>query len=200
VRAVHIVEGTMAPLPRADIDTDQIMPKQFLTRIERTGFGDFVFYEWRKDADFSLNDQAHADAKILVAGPNFGCGSSREHAAWGLQQYGFDAIIAPSFGDIFTGNCRQIGLLLAQTGIETCRALCDMAVAEPAAVVTLDLAKQTIVTDGLTANFEIGAADRDALLRGLDDVDLLLTHADKVDHYEHRRPDWLPTLRLTNRH
>jgi 3-isopropylmalate/(R)-2-methylmalate dehydratase small subunit len=200
MRAVHIVEGTMAPLPRADIDTDQIMPKQFLTRIERTGFGDFVFYEWRKDPNFSLNDEAYVGAKILVAGQNFGCGSSREHAAWGLQQYGFDAIIAPSFGDIFTGNCRQIGLLLARTGIDTCRALCDMAVAEPARAVTIDLAKQTIVTDGLTANFEIGAADRDVLLRGLDDVDLLLTQADKIDHYEHRRPGWLPTLRLTNRH
>src|SRR5688500_15714840 len=124
---VRMIDGTMMPLDRADVDTDQIMPKQFLKRIERTGFGEFLFHDWRADDDFVLNDPRRADAAVLVTGPNFGSGSSREHAPWGLQQWGFTAVVAPSFADIFKTNCAKIGLLTVVLPPATCKQLIALA-------------------------------------------------------------------------
>ncbi len=144
MKPVSVVEGQMVPLNRADVDTDQIMPKQFLKRIERTGFGEFLFFDWRQDPDFVLNDPRYAGANILVTGPNFGSGSSREHAPWGLQQYGFEAIIAPSFADIFRNNCAKIGLLCVELPEKVCRALVDLATDQPETICTVDLPLQNV--------------------------------------------------------
>ena len=189
---VRIVEGTMVPLDRADVDTDQIMPKQFLKRIERTGFGEFVFADWRADDDFVLNDPQRAGAKVLVTGPNFGSGSSREHAPWGLQQWGFDAVIAPSFADIFATNCAKIGLLAIVLPADVCKQL--IAVAEdPTAVCRIDLAAQTVTAGGAEATFAFNPHTKHLLLEGLDDIGLTLQHEDAITAFEARRPAHLPT-------
>ncbi len=205
MKAITVVEGRMAPLDRADIDTDQIMPKQFLKRIERTGFGEYVFHDWRADGDFVLNDPRYADAKVLVTGPNFGSGSSREHAPWGLQEYGFDAIVAPSFADIFRTNCAKNALLTVTLPATTCEQLVVMAQADPEAVCRIDLRHQELVAwsgDGgprcqpsppdLQAEFEIDQRDRRCLLEGLDDIALTLQDAAAIDAFERRRPTHLP--------
>src|SRR5690625_1844431 len=153
IEPVNIIEGGMVPLDRADIDTDQIMPKQFLKRMERTGFGEFMFHDWREDPSFVLNDPRYAGAKVLVSGPNFGSGSSREHAPWGLQQYGFEAVIAPSFADIFRGNCAKIGLLTIELDAATCKRLVALASDDPSTVVRIDLPAQTVESVGVSATF-----------------------------------------------
>src|SRR5688500_5492610 len=146
--------GLVAPLDRADVDTDQIMPKQFLKRIERTGFGEFVFFDWRQDPDFVLNNPRYAGANVLIAGPHFGSGSSREHAPWGLQQYGFDAIVAPSYADIFRNNCAKIGLLTVTLPAEVCKRLIALAEAEPATGIRIDLPAQTLAAADVEATFD----------------------------------------------
>jgi 3-isopropylmalate/(R)-2-methylmalate dehydratase small subunit len=179
VKAVRRVEGRVAVLDRADVDTDQIIPKQFLKRIERTGYGDFLFFDWRKDPAFELNRPECAGATILLAGRNFGCGSSREHATWALQDYGFEAVLAPSFGDIFASNAAQIGLLTIPLAAEQLRDLHD------APTVTIDLEAQTIETpDGRSIEFGIDPFVRHRLLNGLDDIGLTLEHADEIDAFE----------------
>lgn len=195
---VRIIEGTMVPLDRADIDTDQIMPKQFLKRIERTGFGEFVFHDWRADPSFVLNDPAYARANVLVTGPNFGSGSSREHAPWGLQQYGFDAVIAPSFADIFRANCAKIGLLAVQLDASVCKCLVTMALEDPTSNVRIDLPEQTVVAGASTASFQIDAHTKHCLLEGLDDIALTLRQAEDIDRFESSRPSWKPTLDLAS--
>src|SRR5690606_21770293 len=132
MKPIDEITGTIAPLPRANVDTDQIMPKQYLKRVERTGYGQFVFAEWRQDPDFVLERPEYADAKILVTGPNFGSGSSREHAPWGLQDWGFEAIIAPSFADILRTNCTQIGVLQVELAPKECQYLIDQGEQDPA--------------------------------------------------------------------
>jgi 3-isopropylmalate/(R)-2-methylmalate dehydratase small subunit len=162
-------------LDRPDVDTDQIIPKQFLKRIERTGFGEFLFFDWRKDPAFELN---HQSGRILIAGRNFGCGSSREHAPWALQDYGFDAVIAPSFGDIFRQNSLKIGLLPVQLPEERVRALAERARAGEE--ITVDLEART--AGGYA--FELDDFTRDCLLEGLDDIALTLQHEDDIAAYE----------------
>src|SRR5512144_132952 len=142
------IEGTAVPLDRSDVDTDQIIPAQYLKRVERTGFGPFCFDEWRKDPDFVLNDERYAGASILLAGPNFGCGSSREHAPWALEDFGFKAIVAPSFADIFRNNCTKIGLLPVELREESVRALMDAVLDDPATEIDVDLDALTVRAPG----------------------------------------------------
>jgi 3-isopropylmalate/(R)-2-methylmalate dehydratase small subunit len=192
VKPVTVITGRMVPLDRADVDTDQIMPKQFLKRIERTGFGEFLFHDWRADPGFVLNDPRYAGANVLVTGPNFGSGSSREHAPWGIQQYGFDAVIAPSFADIFKGNCAKIGLLTVELPAEVCKRLVELAEADPAAEVRIDLPAQTVVAGAVEAAFDIDAHTKHLLVEGLDDIGLTLQHEDAVTAFEQRRPAHKP--------
>lgn len=192
MQAVTTVTGTMVPLDRADVDTDQIMPKQHLKRIERTGFGEFVFDDWRANPAFVLNDERYAAANVLVTGPNFGSGSSREHAPWGLQQYGFDAIIAPSFADIFRNNCSRIGLLTVVLPPDRCRALIELATREPAATIRIDLPEQVVVTEAGTDPFEIDPFAKHLLVEGLDQIGLTLARDDEISAFEAERPAFLP--------
>ena len=196
MKAFRQVSGQMAPLPRANVDTDQIIPKQFLKRIERTGFGPFLFDSWRKeDPDFVLNRQEYKDAKILVAGPNFGCGSSREHAAWALEDYGFRAVIAPSFGDIFRSNATKIGLLPVELAAEVVDRLLGIAAEDPAYLLAIDLEAGTVSGEGAEFQFEIDAFTRRRLLEGLDDVGLTLRREPEIAAFEAARPSWLPAVR-----
>jgi 3-isopropylmalate/(R)-2-methylmalate dehydratase small subunit len=192
MQPVTVITGRMAPLDRADVDTDQIMPKQFLKRIERTGFGEFLFHDWREDPDFVLNDERYAAANVLVAGPNFGSGSSREHAPWGLQQYGFDAIVAPSFADIFRNNCATIGLLTVGLPAERCAALVQLAMDDPGAEIRIDLPAQVVVTAAGTDRFEIDAHTKHLLVSGLDTIDLTLAREREIAAFEARRPAFMP--------
>ena len=195
---VGTIVGRAAPLPLANVDTDQIIPKQFLKRVERTGFGEFLFHDWSADHEgepdpgFVLNKPEYVDAVVLVAGPNFGSGSSREHAPWSLQDWGFEAIIAPSFADIFYNNCTKVGLLPIVLSADEIAALTVVA-DDPTNEVTIDLASQTVKATGFSAIFEIEAFTKHSLLNGLDDVALTLAHAVQIDGYEEDRPAHKPT-------
>jgi 3-isopropylmalate/(R)-2-methylmalate dehydratase small subunit len=190
--------GSMVPLDRADVDTDQIIPQQFLKRIERDGYGEFLFYNWAHtedgtpSSDFVINDPARRGAKVLVAGPNFGCGSSREHAPWAIQQWGFDAVITPSAADIFRNNSSFSGLLIVELPRDAVTRLMDLA-ADPRAEVTIDLETQTVTAEGLEEHFDFDPTAKDRLLQGLDGVGVTLTHAEAIAAHEAGRPSWLPT-------
>jgi 3-isopropylmalate/(R)-2-methylmalate dehydratase small subunit len=191
---VGVIRGRMAPLDRADVDTDQIIPKQFLKSIRRTGFEAGLFYDWRRAGDFVLDRPEHRGAEVLVAGPNFGCGSSREHAAWAILQAGFKAVVAASFGDIFRNNSAKNGLLTVQLPELEVRRLLEMATEAPSTEVTVDLEQQLLTADGFEARFEIDPFVKQCLLNGWDDVALVLRHEDAITAYEARRPDWLPAV------
>jgi 3-isopropylmalate/(R)-2-methylmalate dehydratase small subunit len=189
-------EGRMAPLDRANVDTDQIIPKQFLKRIERSGFGPFLFYDWRRDeADFVLDRPEYRDASVLVTGPNFGCGSSREHAPWSLQDAGFRAVIASSFADIFRTNCLKIGLLPVALPEASVRRLLELAEEDPTTTVTVDLETQTVTAAGFDERFEVDAYARECLLNGWDAIALTLRHEPEIAAYESNRDPWLPAVR-----
>ena len=190
---IAVVEGTALPIDRSDVDTDQIIPAEYLKRIERTGFGPFLFAEWRKDPDFVINDRRYAGASIMLAGANFGCGSSREHAPWAIEDAGFKAVIAPSFADIFRNNCTKIGLLPVELPAESVRALMDAVLDDPATSVVVDLDARTVSAPGLDEVFEIDDFTRWRLLEGLDDVGLTLRNEEKITAYEAARASWLPT-------
>ena len=185
----------MAPLDLADVDTDQIIPKQFLKRIERTGYGPFLFHDWRKRGDFVLDRPQHAGASVLVAGANFGCGSSREHAPWALRDFGFKAIVAPSFADIFRANCYKTGLLAVTLPASQVQHLMDLAAEDPQASVVVDLERQVVHGDGFEYRFEIDPFARNMLLNGLDDISLIEKHDADIGAYEKTRPEWLPAVR-----
>jgi 3-isopropylmalate/(R)-2-methylmalate dehydratase small subunit len=190
--------GIAAPLDRANVDTDAIIPKQFLKRIERTGFGEFLFFDWRylsdgktPDPEFELNAPRYQGATILIANKNFGCGSSREHAPWALEQYGFRAIIAPSFADIFFNNCFKNGMLPVVLAQETVDELLAKAKATPGYVLTVDLIGQTVSDEsGFSANFEIDPFRKHCLVGGLDDIGLTLQHEADISKFESARPVW----------
>lgn len=197
----RIHTGGVAILDRPNVDTDQIIPKQFLKRVERTGFGQFLFYDWRflseghSNPDFPLNEPRYRGASILIAGRNFGCGSSREHAPWALADYGFRAIIAPSFADIFANNCLKNGLLpVTLTDAEVSELMHRVSETENYEV-TVDL-ENKIVTDanGFSATFQIADFQRYCLLEGLDDIGLTLKHESDINAYESRRPAWTPRV------
>jgi 3-isopropylmalate/(R)-2-methylmalate dehydratase small subunit len=193
--AVRIISGTAVPLDRSDVDTDQIIPSDWLKRVERTGFGKGLFAEWRDDRDFVLNQVEYAGATILVAGPNFGTGSSREHAVWALMDYGFRAVISPRFGDIFRNNCTKAGLVPAQVDADTVAALIRAIQNDPTLEVTVDVERLSVSAPaaGIEASFPIDAFTQHRLLEGLDDVGLTLRHVDEIDAYEQRRLAWLPS-------
>jgi 3-isopropylmalate/(R)-2-methylmalate dehydratase small subunit len=189
------ISGRMAPLDRADVDTDQIIPKQFLKRIERTGYGPFLFFDWRAGGDFVLDKAEYAGASVLVPGANFGCGSSREHAPWALRDFGFRAIISPSFADIFRANCYKTGLLAVALPDRQVRHLIDLASEDPTLKVTVDLEKQEVRGEGFAYPFEIDAFARDCLLHGLDEIGLVERHTADISTFEAGRPAWLPALK-----
>jgi 3-isopropylmalate/(R)-2-methylmalate dehydratase small subunit len=191
---VHSITGTAVPLQRSDVDTDQIIPSDWLKRVERTGFGLGLFAEWRDDRDFVLNQPEYAGASILVAGPNFGTGSSREHAVWALQDYGFRAVVSPRFGDIFRNNCTKAGVVPVQVDPELGAALLAAVVADPTLEVTVDVERLTVSAPaaGLEGRFPLDAFTQHRILDGLDDVGLTLTHADAIDSFEASRPAWMP--------
>jgi 3-isopropylmalate/(R)-2-methylmalate dehydratase small subunit len=186
--------GRMVPLRRSDVDTDQIIPAVWLKQVSRTGFGQGLFSAWRsKDPGFVLNREEYAGATVLVAGPDFGTGSSREHAVWALQDYGFAVVLSPRFGDIFRGNSLKAGLLTVLLPEEVISDLWARAEKDPAAEVTVDLEKREVSYDGATVPFELDDFTRWRLLNGLDDIGLTLTHTDDVDAYEATRPSFTPT-------
>jgi 3-isopropylmalate/(R)-2-methylmalate dehydratase small subunit len=194
VEAVRIVTGTAVPLARTDVDTDQIIPSDWLKRVERTGFGAGLFAEWRDDRDFVLNRPEHAGATILVAGANFGTGSSREHAVWALQDYGFRAVVSPRFADIFRNNCTKGGLVPAEVDPDAGQALLDAVAADPSLELTVDVERRTVsaAAAGIEAPFALDDFTRDRLLAGMDDIALTMRHAGAIADYEGRRPAWLP--------
>ncbi len=188
------------PLDRTNVDTDQIIPKQFLKRIERTGYGDFLFFDWRRtasgdqDATFALNQPRYQGAQILIAGKNFGCGSSREHAAWALSDFGFRVAIAPTFADIFFSNAGKNGIVLARLSEEQVAELLKKAETIPGYQLTVSLEEQTVTdSQGFKASFDIDPFRKFCLLEGLDDIGLTLRHADALDAYEkqHDHAGWL---------
>ena len=193
VEPVTRIEGTALPLDRADVDTDQIIPAQYLKRVERTGFGPYLFDEWRKDPAFVFNDARYAGSSILIAGPNFGCGSSREHAPWVIEDYGFRAVIAPSFGDIFRNNSLKIGLLPIELPQESVRALMDAVFDDATTRIVVDLDRRIVSAPGVAETFAIDDFTRWRLMEGLDEIGLTLRHDDDIVRYEASRDVWLPT-------
>jgi 3-isopropylmalate/(R)-2-methylmalate dehydratase small subunit len=185
----------MVPLDRANVDTDQIIPKQFLKRIERSGFGPFLFYDWRRsEPDFVLDRPEYRGASVLLAGANFGCGSSREHAPWSLQDAGFRVVVAPSFADIFRNNCHKIGLLPVQLPEESVHRLMELAREDPQTEVVVDLEAQSVSAAGFSEPFECDPFARECLLNGWDDIGLTLRHEDEISAFEQRREPWLPKV------
>ncbi len=194
MQAFHVHTGLAAPIERANIDTDQIIPKQFLKRIERTGFGEFLFYDWRFNSDgttkpdFELNQPRYKGASVLIADKNFGCGSSREHAPWALADFGFRAIIAPSFADIFANNCGKNGIVIVKLGEAQVAELLRKAKQIEGYKLTVDLENCTVSDDsGFSTKFELDAFRRNCLLNGLDDIGLTLRYADQITAYEKNR-------------
>jgi len=194
VKPVTVVTGRAVPLDRSDVDTDQIIPSDWLKRVERTGFGAGLFAEWRDGRDFVLNEPRYAGATILVAGPNFGTGSSREHAVWALMDYGFEAVVSPRFADIFRNNCTKQGLLPVQVEPDLGRALLDAVAADASLEITIDVGRGTIEAPaaGLAGTFPLDPFTRERLLNGWDDIGLTLRHTDAIAAYERTRAPWLP--------
>jgi len=201
---INTLTSIAAPLPLPNIDTDQIIPKQFLKRIERTGYGDFLFYDWRRiqegpntgqpNPDFVLNKPEYKGAEILIAEKNFGCGSSREHAAWAINQFGFRAVIAPTFADIFFSNAGKNGIILARLTEDEVQILLERSTKNPNHKITINLEAQTVTDDeGFSAHFDIDPFRKHCLLNGLDDIGLTLLHADELTQYEtkHDSEFWL---------
>jgi 3-isopropylmalate/(R)-2-methylmalate dehydratase small subunit len=189
---VSRIAGRGIALQRTDVDTDQIIPAAWLKRVERTGFGAGLFEAWRKDPDFALNQPGADQAKVLLAGPNFGCGSSREHAVWALQDFGFRAVVAPSFADIFRGNAISSGLVPAQVSEDSAERLFAALAASPDSEVVVDVAARTVTVGDLTEPFQLADYARWRLLEGLDDIGLTLRHEAEIAAYEAARPSWLP--------
>ena len=193
MKAVQIVTGRGVPLKRSDVDTDQIIPAEWLKRVERTGFEKGLFSTWRDDRNFVLNDERYAGASILVAGPAFGVGSSREHAVWAIQQGGFDVVIAPSFSDIFRNNCTKNGLVPVVVPDDVVTKIWDAIEADPQTEIVVDMERLTVEVPaaGISASFPMDPATQHRFLNGLDDVGITLTHADAISSYESSRPAWL---------
>ena len=197
MKPVTIITGRAVPLDRSDVDTDQIIPSDWLKRVERTGFGAGLFSEWRDDRDFVLNNEDYQGATILIAGENFGTGSSREHAVWALTDYGFEAVISPRFADIFRNNSTKQGLLPAVVDADIVRQLIDAVTADPSLEITMDVAKGTIEVPslGLSTTFPLDAFTRDRFQNGWDDIGLSLRYEDEIEAYETSRPSFKPTTR-----
>ncbi len=193
MKAVRIVTGRGVPLRRSDVDTDQIIPAEWLKRVERTGFEKGLFSTWRDDRDFVLNDERYSGASILVAGPAFGVGSSREHAVWAIQQGGFDAVIAPSFSDIFRNNCTKNGLVPVVVPEAVVVKIWEAIEADPSTEIVVDMERLTVEVPsaGITESFPMEPQNQHRFINGLDDVGITLTHVGAIDSYETKRPAWL---------
>ena len=193
MKAVSIISGTGLPLKRSDVDTDQIIPAEWLKRVERTGFEAGLFSTWRDDRNFVMNDERFAGATVLVAGPSFGVGSSREHAVWALQQYGFDAVIAPSFSDIFRNNCTKNGLVPVVADEAIVNKIWDAIEANPKTEIVVDMEKLSVEVPaaGIVTSFPMDAPTQHRFLNGLDDIGITLTHAGAITAYESKRPAYL---------
>ncbi len=194
MKAVRIVQGTAVPLDRTDVDTDQIIPSDWLKRVERTGFEKGLFSEWRDDRDFVLNQEQYSGANILIGGLNFGTGSSREHAVWAIQQYGFDAVISPRFADIFRNNCTKNGLVPVTVSDEVNEQLMRAVEADPTLEITIDVERLTVEAPaiGLETTFPLSEAIQERFLEGLDDIGLTMRFATDIDEYETTRKPWMP--------
>ena len=195
---VEIVFGTALPLSRSDVDTDQIIPSDWLKRVERTGFDRGLFSEWRDNPSFVLNDERFTNATILVAGPNFGTGSSREHAVWAIQQYGFEAVISTSFGPIFRNNCTKNGLVPVEVSDQISEDLLHAIENSPELVLTIDVAKRTLeVPDiNICCSFPLEETVQERFLKGLDDIGITMKHEEVIHKYQQDRPAWLPSITL----
>jgi 3-isopropylmalate/(R)-2-methylmalate dehydratase small subunit len=197
MKPITVITGRAVPLDRSDVDTDQIIPSDWLKRVERTGFGAGLFSEWRDDRSFIFNDEAFQGANILIAGPNFGTGSSREHAVWALTDYGFEAVISPRFADIFRNNCTKQGLLPVQVSDAVGRTLLEAVASNPALEITIDLARGSVEIPelGIVESFPLDEFTRERLLNGWDDIGLSLRYESELKRYEDARPKFLPTSR-----
>ena len=193
MKAVSIITGRGVPLKRSDVDTDKIIPAEWLKRVERTGFEKGLFSTWRDDRNFVLNDERYAGASVLVAGPSFGVGSSREHAVWAILQGGFNAVIAPSFSDIFRNNCTKNGLVPVVLSEPTVNRIWEVLESDPTAEITIDIQRLTveIPSAGITEKFDMDASTQDRFIRGLDDVGITMTKGDAISSFETSRPAWL---------
>jgi 3-isopropylmalate/(R)-2-methylmalate dehydratase small subunit len=193
MKAVRVISGTALPLKRSDVDTDQIIPAEWLKRVERTGFEKGLFSTWRDDRNFVMNDERYTGASILVAGPSFGVGSSREHAVWALLQYGFNAVIAPSFSDIFRNNCTKNGLVPVVVAESVVQQLWDAIESDPTTDITVDMEKLQIEVPsrGIVASFPMDAPTQHRFLNGLDDIGITMTHESEITSFEAKRPAWL---------
>ena len=194
MKPVHIVQGTAVPLDRSDVDTDQIIPSDWLKRVERTGFDKGLFGEWRDDPGFVMNQEQYSGASILLGGPNFGTGSSREHAVWAIQQSGFEAVISPRFGPIFKNNCTKNGLVAVEVSSEVGERLMRAVEADPTLELTVDVDRRTLEVPALDleVGFELSDAVRERFLEGLDDIALTLRHGDAIAEFEASRPSFAP--------
>ena len=194
MEAVERVSGKALPLGYSDVDTDQIVPSDALKRIERTGFGQFLFSSWRDDEDFIMHREEHKDAVILIAGENFGSGSSREHAVWAIQDHGFGAVIAPSFADIFKNNSTKNGLLAIDLPEKTVRDLLDAVLEDPETVITIEMDELTVTAPNVHETFEMDDFTRQRIMQGLDDISLTLTYEEDLEAFESSRPGFLPSV------
>jgi 3-isopropylmalate/(R)-2-methylmalate dehydratase small subunit len=192
----RVITGRAVPLVRSDVDTDQIIPSDWLKRVERTGFGAGLFSEWRENSDFVLNQERYDGANILVAGPNFGTGSSREHAVWALMDYGFDAVLAPRFADIFRNNCGKMGLVAATVPVDTVHRLWEAIEQDPNLELVVDVEHRRVAAPaiGLDEPFELDDFTQYRLLNGLDDIGLTLRYGSDITEFEATRPAWLPAV------
>ena len=194
MKKLKTINSTMLPLNMSNVDTDQIMPKQFLKRVERSGYGEYLFYDWKKDPDFPLNNESYKGAKVLVAGDNFGTGSSREHAPWGLQDWGFDAIISTKFADIFRLNSINIGLVPVETSQDNVEALFNKIYADPKTTIQISIEEKKVVCDEISFSFSLDDFSQKRIIEGLDKIDITLGYVDQIESFSQSRKQWKPKL------
>ena len=194
MKKLSFIESSMLPLPMSNIDTDQIMPKEFLKRVERSGYGEFLFYDWKKDDDFPLNNEIYKESKVLLAGTNFGTGSSREHAPWGLQDWGFDAIISSKFADIFRLNSINIGLLPIEASEDIVEKLFHKVSENPKTNIEISIEEKSVVCEEIEFNFFIDDFSQNRILNGIDKIDITLEYEEQIDEFMQSRNEWAPKL------
>ena len=194
MKKLKIIKSTMLPLNMSNVDTDQIMPKQFLKRVERSGYGEYLFYDWKKDPDFPLNNGLYKGAKVLVAGDNFGTGSSREHAPWGLQDWGFEAIISTKFADIFRLNSINIGLVPIETNQENVEALFSKIDTDSETIIQISIQDKTVVCGDISFSFSLDDFSQKRIIEGLDKIDITLGYLDQIENFSQSRKHWKPKL------
>jgi 3-isopropylmalate/(R)-2-methylmalate dehydratase small subunit len=194
MKKLKIIKSTMLPLNMSNVDTDQIMPKQFLKRVERSGYGEYLFYDWKKDPNFPLNNGLYKGAKVLVAGDNFGTGSSREHAPWGLQDWGFEAIISTKFADIFRLNSINIGLVPIETNQENVEALFSKIDTDSETIIQISIEDKTVVCGDISFSFSLDDFSQKRIVEGLDKIDITLGYLDQIENFSQSRKHWKPKL------